>query len=256
MRASVARRLRTEAALRRAVDGDELEIHLQPIVALDGGGAPAALEALVRWRHPERGLLAPGEFLDVAHDAGLAVALGRRVLEQACVAAAADGVRVHVNLSARQLQDPALPETVQATLAATGAAAELLAFEVTAMAPGDRFATPVRALERLRELGAGVLLDRFGTGASALSHLVELPVEGLKIDRALVAGLREGGEPIVDAVLRLARALGLAVIAVGVEEPEQLDALRRLGCPLGQGFLLGAPAPWRGSAGRGSAGRA
>jgi diguanylate cyclase (GGDEF)-like protein/PAS domain S-box-containing protein len=248
MRAWADGRLQTEAQLRRALDGDELEVHYQPIVDLRDGSV-AGVEALVRWRHPERGLVAPGAFIPVAEASGLIVPLGRRVLELACTQAAAwDALRgdrpplaVHVNLSPRQLHDQGLVETVEATLRATGARPSGLVLEITESTLIDRGPTPLALLERLRDLGVQLVLDDFGTGYSSLSYLAQLPIGGLKVDRSFVAGLDSGQAPIVDAIVRLARAFDLSVVAEGVEDERQLAALRRLGCELAQGYLFARP---------------
>ncbi|HMJ37083.1 MAG TPA: EAL domain-containing protein [Baekduia sp.] len=250
MRAWADGRLQIEAALRRALEGDELEVHYQPIVDL-ADGSIAALEALVRWRHPERGLLAPDAFIPVAEESGLIVGVGRRVLELACAQAAAwaalrpgrPPLPVHVNLSPRQLHDQSLVETVQATLQATGAVPAALALEITESTLIDRGPARLALLERLRDLGVELQLDDFGTGWSSLSYLAQLPIGGLKIDRSFVAGLDTGHAPIVDAIVRLARAFALPVVAEGVETADQLAALRRLGCGLGQGYLFSRPLP-------------
>jgi diguanylate cyclase (GGDEF)-like protein/PAS domain S-box-containing protein len=247
MRAWAVGRLQTEAGLRRALDAGEIEVQYQPIVSTSVGaaGAVAAVEALVRWRHPERGLLGPGEFVGVAEESGLIVGLGRRVLELACTSAASwtSRVPVHVNLSPRQLLDKTLVETVEATLAATGLPSELLALEITESMLIDRGPDRLIVLERLRGLGVKLVLDDFGTGWSSLSRLAELPIGGLKIDRSFVADIDGRGGPIVDAIVRLARAFSLPVVGEGVETPEQLAALRRLGCDLAQGFLFARPLP-------------
>jgi diguanylate cyclase (GGDEF)-like protein/PAS domain S-box-containing protein len=245
MRAWAVGRLQTEAGLRRALDAGEIDVHYQPIVSTSGACDVAAVEALVRWQHPERGLLAPGEFVGVAEESGLIVGLGRRVLELACTAASGwePRIPVHVNLSPRQLLDKTLVETVEATLAATGLPSELLALEITESMLIDRGPDRVVVLERLRGLGVKLVLDDFGTGWSSLARLAELPIGGLKIDRSFVDDVDGRGGPIVDAVVRLARAFSLPVVGEGVETPEQLAALRRLGCELAQGFLFSRPVP-------------
>jgi diguanylate cyclase (GGDEF)-like protein/PAS domain S-box-containing protein len=243
MRAWAVGRLQTESGLRRALDADEIEVHYQPIVDLRDG-AVTAVEALVRWRHPERGLLGPDQFVGVAEESGLIVPLGRRVLELACAQAAAWApLPVHVNLSPRQLVDQTLLETVEATLAATGAAPDALTLEITESMLIDRGPDRVALLERLRDLGVALVLDDFGTGWSSLSRLAQLPIGGLKIDRSFVADIDGRGGPIVDAIVRLARAFSLPVVAEGVETAAQLEALRGLGCEEAQGFLFSRPVP-------------
>jgi diguanylate cyclase (GGDEF)-like protein/PAS domain S-box-containing protein len=252
MREWAVDRLATEAALRRALErDDELVVHYQPVVDL-ADGAIAAVEALVRWHHPERGLLGPDHFVGVAEDSGLIVPLGRRVLELACAQAAAwaaaRGVDrpvlpVHVNLSPRQLHDQALVETVQAALASDGVAPGTLALEITEGTLIDRGVDRVALLERLRDLGVALVLDDFGTGWSSLARLAELPIGGLKVDRSFVADIDDRGGPIVDAIVRLARAFDLPVVAEGIETLEQLAALDALDCGLGQGFLFARALP-------------
>src|SRR3954447_13220799 len=251
MRAAADGRLQTEAALRRALEGSDLEVHYQPIMDL-ASGEVVAVEALVRWRHPERGLLGPDEFIGVAEESGLIVPLGRRVLELACAQAAAWAAEqragrpplpVHVNLSPRQLPDRALVETVQAALATSGASPSALTLEITEGMLIDRGPDRIARLERLRDLGVTLVLDDFGTGWSSLARLAQLPIAGLKIERSFVADIARRGGPIVDAILRLARAFGLPVVAEGVETVAQLDALRGLGCELAQGYLFARPLP-------------
>jgi diguanylate cyclase (GGDEF)-like protein/PAS domain S-box-containing protein len=250
MRAWAVDRLATEAALRRALEADdELTVHYQPVVDLRDGSI-AAVEALVRWQHPERGLLGPDAFVAVAEDSGLIVPLGRRVLKLACAQAAAWSAArgadrpvlpVHVNLSPRQLHDQTLVETVQTTLG--DAAPGTLALEITEGTLIDRGVDRVALLERLRDLGVTLVLDDFGTGWSSLARLAELPIGGLKVDRSFVADIDHRGGPIVDAVVRLARAFDLPVVAEGIETAEQLRALAELDCGLGQGFLFARPLP-------------
>jgi diguanylate cyclase (GGDEF)-like protein/PAS domain S-box-containing protein len=243
MRAWAVGRLQTEAGLRRALDEDEIEVYYQPIVDL-ASGAIDAVEALVRWRHPERGLLAPGEFVGVAEESGLIVGLGRRVLELACADAASwGGVPVHVNLSPRQLGDRGLVQTVERALADAGAAPETLALEITESMLIDRGPDRLALLESLRDRGVALVLDDFGTGWSSLSRLAQLPIGGLKVDRSFVADIHGRGGPIVDAIVRLARAFSLPVVAEGIETEAQLEAVRALGCGQGQGFLFSRPVP-------------
>jgi diguanylate cyclase (GGDEF)-like protein/PAS domain S-box-containing protein len=243
MRARAIGRLQIEGDLRRALERDELLVVYQPIVGL-GDGAIRGFEALVRWQHPERGLLSPAQFIPIAEESGMIVALGRFVLEQACRQAAAWGtVPVHVNLSARQLADPNLVDSVAHVLRATGVAAEYLVLELTESSLLERAHSPADTLARLKALGLSLILDDFGTGYSSLSYLQQFPLSGLKIDRSFVAALgsADGGGAIVDAILRMARALDLEVVAEGLESDEHLDTLRRLGCRYGQGYLFSRP---------------
>jgi diguanylate cyclase (GGDEF)-like protein len=243
MRARAIGRLQTEGDLRRALDRNELCVVYQPIVGLDDGTI-CGFEALVRWQHPERGLLTPAQFIPVAEESGMIVGLGRVVLEEACGQAAEwDSVPVHVNLSARQLADPNLIDSVAHVVRTTGVKPSNLVLELTESSLLERAHSPAETLARLKGLGISLILDDFGTGYSSLSYLQHFPLSGLKIDRSFVAGLAtgNGGGAIVDAILRMGRALHLEVVAEGLETDEQLDTLRRLGCRLGQGYLFSRP---------------
>jgi diguanylate cyclase (GGDEF)-like protein/PAS domain S-box-containing protein len=247
MRARAIGRLQTEGDLRRALERDELRVFYQPIVAL-GDGRIRGFEALVRWEHPDRGLLAPAQFIPVAEESGMIVALGRVVLEQACRQSAQwsavyGPVSIHVNLSARQVADPNLVDSVAHVLRVTGVEPANLVLELTESSLLERVHSPGETLTRLKSLGILLILDDFGTGYSSLSYLQHFPLSGLKIDRSFVAALSaaNGNGAIVDAILRMARALDLEVVAEGLESPEHLDVLRRLGCRFGQGYLFSRP---------------
>jgi diguanylate cyclase (GGDEF)-like protein/PAS domain S-box-containing protein len=243
MRARAIGRLQTEGDLRRALDRNELCVVYQPIVGLRDGTI-CGFEALVRWQHPERGLLTPAQFIPVAEESGMIVGLGRVVLEEACRQAAAwESVPVHVNLSARQLADPNLIDSVAHVVRTTGVKPSNLVLELTESSLLERAHSPAETLARLKGLGISLILDDFGTGYSSLSYLQHFPLSGLKIDRSFVAGLAagNGGGAIVDAILRMGRALDLEVVAEGLETEVQLDTLRRLGCRLGQGYLFSRP---------------
>ena len=247
MRARAIGRLQTEGDLRRALERDELRVVYQPIVAL-GDGSIRGFEALVRWEHPERGLLSPAQFIPVAEESGMIVGLGRVVLEEACRQSAQWGavygpVPIHVNLSARQVADPNLVDSVAHVMRITGIDPANLVLELTESSLLERVHSPGEALARLKGLGISLILDDFGTGYSSLSYLQHFPLSGLKIDRSFVAALggANGDGAIVDAILRRARALHLEVVAEGLETEEHLDALRRLGCRLGQGYLFSRP---------------
>ena len=247
MRARAIGRLQTEGDLRRALERDELRVVYQPIVAL-GDGHIRGFEALVRWEHPERGLLTPAQFIPVAEESGMIVALGRVVLEAACRQSAQwsalhGPVPIHVNLSARQVADPNLVDSVAHVLRVSGVEPANLVLELTESSLLERVHSPGETLARLKALGISLILDDFGTGYSSLSYLQHFPLSGLKIDRSFVSGLSgaNGNSAIVDAILRMARALDLEVVAEGLESSEHLDVLRRLGCRYGQGYLFSRP---------------
>ncbi|HVM02361.1 MAG TPA: EAL domain-containing protein, partial [Acidimicrobiales bacterium] len=239
----------TANALRRAMDRGELDVHYQPQVDITTGRV-VGVEALVRWRHPERGLLPPAEFVPVAEETGLIVPLGIHVMTEACRQvgawqAAGHRLTLSVNLSARQLMAPDLTVVVEAALSSSGLDPALLCLEITESVLLEEAAASARALDRLKALGVAVGVDDFGTGFSSLTYLKRFPVDVLKIDRSFVAGLGVSREDaaIVAGVVDLAHAFGLTAVAEGVETIDQLDELRAIGCELGQGFLWCQPLP-------------
>jgi predicted signal transduction protein with EAL and GGDEF domain len=252
MRTRMLDRLETEHALRIAVQQSQLVLHYQPTVCLTTGRV-LSLEALVRWQHPTRGLVQPSEFVGLAEDTGLIVPLGRWALTTACEQLAAwraahaefEGLQVSVNLSARQFADPHLVSMVADALAASGLPSDRLWLEITESVLMEEAEATVDTLRALRALGVRISIDDFGTGYSSLSYLKRFPVDVLKIDRSFVDGLGVDPEDqaIVTAIVSLARALGLGVVAEGVETAEQLDEVRRLGCNGVQGYYLGRPQP-------------
>jgi EAL domain-containing protein (putative c-di-GMP-specific phosphodiesterase class I) len=226
-------------------------VHYQPVVHAQTGEL-YGLEALVRWRHPKWGLIAPAQFMDVAEESGLVVPLGAWVLEEACVAAVewnrrhpAKPLVMAVNLSAKQFQQPDLCEQVSRVLAATGLDPALLALEITETVVMDDTDATMTTLQALKLLQVRISIDDFGTGYSSLSYLKRFPVDAIKIDKSFVDGL--GASPvdaeIVRAVIRLASAVGMQTVAEGVETEAQRDELRALGCSLLQGYLLSKPMP-------------
>lgn len=249
MRAETADRNRLQRDLRQAVEAHTLELHYQPVVDLRTG-VTQGLEALVRWQHPERGLLLPGEFLPAAEQAGLMVELGLQVLEDACRTAATwadrDGTPwVSVNLAPVQLHDPELPRHVGRALERSGLAPHRLVLEISerAVLHDAQRATP--ALEQLHALGVQIAVDDFGTGYTSLSYFRFLPISIIKIDRSLVLHISSdpSGRRLVAAIMRLAAGLDLQTIAEGIEDDATLDDLREMGCHLGQGFRLSRPLP-------------
>jgi diguanylate cyclase (GGDEF)-like protein len=248
LRERVVERLSLEAALRQAVDRDQLVLHYQPIVDL-ATGSLESFEALVRWQHPQRGLLAPGEFITIAEDTDLILPIGAWVLHNVCAQLAAwnaafpDRPPLHVraNLSPRQIT-PALPAAVAAAIAGAGVSPGQLGLEITERLLIEEPAAS-RILQEVRALGVSVALDDFGTGYSSLGLLKDYPVDVLKLDRALIAGLgaRPEATPIVKAAVDMAAALALTVVAEGIEQPEQVTTLRGLSCQYGQGYYFARP---------------
>jgi diguanylate cyclase (GGDEF)-like protein/PAS domain S-box-containing protein len=252
MSVEARRRLDTEELLRTALDEDGLVLAYQPIVDLTDGHV-RSVEALLRLRNREGELLGPAEFIDVAEETGLIVPVGAGVLDRACRQAAkwrmdlppqAD-LQVSVNISPRQLSSPGLAAQVRSTLAAWELPGEHLCLELTENALIDAGFAVRSSLRELKKMGVTIAIDDFGTGWSSLGYLRRFPIDVVKIDRSFVAGLGadEGDTEVVRAVVGLARALGLRVIAEGVETKGQTEALQALGCGLGQGYLFGRPAP-------------
>jgi diguanylate cyclase (GGDEF)-like protein/PAS domain S-box-containing protein len=243
------RNLRTGNDLHRALERGELRMHYQPIISLETGHI-SGFEALLRWQHPERGLVGPDEFISLAETTGLVVPIGSWALQDACRQAAAwhaqgAPITISVNLSPRQLAEPSLPGTVAAVLRQAQINPDTVWLEITESTLMRDAESAVTTLRALRGLGVHLSVDDFGTGYSSMSYLKRFPVEALKVDRSFVDGL--GREPedtaICTAVISLAHALGLRAVAEGVETPEQLAELRTLGCEMGQGYLFARPAP-------------
>ena len=252
MRLRARSRLETEGELRRAIESGALEIHYQPVVEL-ATSTVAGFEALVRWRHPERGIVAPGEFIPVAEATGLIVPLGRFVLERACrdlrawrdAAPGRDHLTMSVNVSARETVEPGYALTVGTALAAAGLEPSALTLEITESLVVAQVGATDGALRDVRALGVRLAVDDFGTGFSALEYFKRFPVQELKIDRSFVGelGASRADTAIVTATLAFASALGLSVTAEGVETADQVARLRKLGCHRGQGYLFARPMP-------------
>ncbi len=246
MNLTASRRLVLENDLRRALSRGELRVHYQPIVEAKSGKV-SGHEALVRWQHPERGLVYPVEFIQVAEDTGLILKIGEWVLKEACRWATFIGVErglpVSVNLSARQFNDPKLVQTVSRVLKQSGLPAHLLTLEITESTAMQQTDLTLATLKKLKELGVSIALDDFGTGYSSFSYLKLFPVNTLKIDRSFIADLEREGDhrAIVAAIIALAQVLNLKVVAEGVETEAQKQFLRGFGCEEVQGYLTGRP---------------
>jgi diguanylate cyclase (GGDEF)-like protein/PAS domain S-box-containing protein len=252
MNAAAAERLDLESRLRRAVADGELEVFYQPLVELPGGSC-YGMEALLRWRDPARGLVPPADFVPLAEVTGLIVPLGLQVLETACLQARKwdrDGIgrsplRIAVNLSARQFQEPELVARVREILQRTGLEPGRLQLEITESSAMRNAPVAAGILAELKGLGVTLAIDDFGTGYSSLGYLKRFPIDILKLDRSFVKDLPHDRDDvgIAEAVLSLARVLGVDVVAEGVENTAQSEFLSRLGCRRAQGWLFGAALP-------------
>ena len=250
LRARLLTRLEVEHGLRSAIHRDELRVFYQPQFGTISGRV-VAVEALLRWEHPERGLIEPLEFIGVAERSGLIVPLGAWVLREACrqaaewSAAGADDFQLAVNVSVAQLEQPDFLMTVQQALAASELAPERLCLEVTETALMSRPETALAALNAVKQLGVKVAIDDFGVGFSSLRQLRDLlPIHQLKVDRSFISELAdEHSRAIVAAVVMMATSLGLEAVAEGVETEAQLEQLCELGCGISQGFALARPQP-------------
>ncbi|MBV8115730.1 MAG: EAL domain-containing protein [Silvibacterium sp.] len=251
MRERAVARLKMEADLEQAIRSGELVLHYQPEIDL-ATRTIAGFEALVRWRHPERGLIPPGEFIPLAEESGLILPLGDWGLTEACRQIAAwralspkggPPLRVSVNLSATQFGRPGLAEHIAAVLATTSLSADNLRLEVTESSLMSNPETALETMQDLKSLGVGLHMDDFGTGYSSLNHLHSYPFDTLKIDRSFIQGMggKQDSVEIVGTILDLARSLGMDVVAEGIETAEQAERLTSLGCRLGQGYYFFRP---------------
>jgi diguanylate cyclase (GGDEF)-like protein len=251
MRTEAATRLETQSALHWAVTRNEMRVFYQPLVDV-ASGSPVGVEALVRWDHPTRGLVMPQEFVPLAEEASLIVPIGVSVLDQAGRQCArwqeqfgGPAFGVAVNLSVHHLRHPGLVEHVRSMLDHTGLDPACVCLELTESVLFEDADRHIRTLVELRSIGVRLAIDDFGTGYSSLTYLKQFPVDLIKIDRSFVAGVRTNASDtaIVRSVVELAHALGLRVVAEGVERLDQLEALRSFGCDVAQGFLFSPPCP-------------
>jgi diguanylate cyclase (GGDEF)-like protein len=242
--------LELESDLRLALERDEFTLHYQPKVEI-ASGRIVGCEALVRWRHPQRGLVAPGAFIPLAEETGLIVPIGEWVLREACAQARAwqekglPTVTVAVNLSARQFRQADLVDQVQATLEETGLAPGMLELELTESMIMHDPGSAAETMRHLKDLGVGLSLDDFGTGYSSLNYLRRFPVDHLKIDRSFITDVTSDASAaaMATSVVAIAHSLGIKAVAEGVETREQLDLLAACRCDALQGFLFSKPLP-------------
>jgi len=250
MTATALDRLQLEADLRHAIDRGELRVVYQPIMTLETGRI-REVEALLRWVHPQRGVISPTEFIPIAEATGLIIPIGQWVLEAACQQARAwqlacptePPLIMSVNLSVRQFRHPRLAEDIVRALDEAQLDPGCLKLEITESVVTEEGDAAVKTLWELKNLGVHLAVDDFGTGYSSLNYLLRFPVDTLKIDRAFVSGLGTDDQSIaiVRSVIDLARSLNLAVTGEGIETVEQLGQLRELGCQQGQGYLFAHP---------------
>jgi diguanylate cyclase (GGDEF)-like protein/PAS domain S-box-containing protein len=249
MHHAAVQRLELEAQLRNAIERDELVLHYQPLISLTDNEV-VGCEALVRWQHPERGLVPPMEFVPIAEDTGFIIPIGTWVLDQACAAASSwparkngEAMQISVNLSARQLFDPRLVDTVRSIVSRNGIETGQLTLEITESVLMEDTDLAVLQLNSLKNLGVHIAIDDFGTGYSSLSYLRSFPVDVLKIDKSFTDSVAADveGACFVQAILHLAQVLRVTTVAEGIEHEDQAVRLRELGCDLAQGFYFGRP---------------
>ena len=247
MHTAALRRLEMKGELQQAIENEEFVLHYQPIVSLEGGTL-LGIEALVRWNHESRGLIAPVEFIPLAEETGLIIPLGRWVLHEACRQADAwpienPEISISVNVSPKQFQHPGLVEDVANALWDSNMDPSILTIEITESVLIHDTDAAIEKLTRLKDFGVRIAVDDFGTGYSSLGYLKRFPIDILKIDKSFIDGVGNSSEEaaIAHAIIKLGGSLGLEVVAEGIEEPEQVDALQSLRCERGQGFFFSRP---------------
>jgi EAL domain-containing protein (putative c-di-GMP-specific phosphodiesterase class I) len=250
MHRRVLDRLELTGELQRAIELEQFELDYQPVVNLKTGDI-YGVEALVRWAHPERGRVAPADFIPLAEETGLIVPLGAWILRTACEQASCwnralpdrSPIAIGVNVSTRQLHDPTFPKLVREVLAGTGVAPTSLALEITESLMPEDGAAVIERLAELAALGVHIAVDDFGTGYSALSRLHHFPIDTVKIDRSFITGIERdpGKAQLVQGIVSLAESLDLVVVAEGIEDPGQAEQLRAMNASYGQGYLFSRP---------------
>jgi EAL domain-containing protein (putative c-di-GMP-specific phosphodiesterase class I) len=250
MRERVLERLSLEADLRKAIGEGELRVYYQPIADLDTGQL-TGFEALVRWQHPEKGLLPPGKFIALAEETGMIISIDRWILRQACQQIMEwnekykpePELSINVNISAKHIATPELRQYVIQVLEETGLESDKLKLEITEFSLVDHSDITASAFSNLQDLGVHIQIDDFGIGYSSLGYLSNFPINALKIDRSFIGNIVESTDQrdIVQAIISLTERLNVEVIAEGVETYDQLEQLRQLGCQLGQGYLFSTP---------------
>jgi EAL domain-containing protein (putative c-di-GMP-specific phosphodiesterase class I) len=244
------RRVADEADLRRAIEGGQLVLHYHPQIEVDSGRV-RGVEALVRWNHPTRGLIAPDQFIALAEDTGVIVGLGRWVIQQACTDFArwratgcVSGI-LSVNVSLRQLHEPSFVTGIMDTIQRTGICPQDVEIEITESIFAKDTSHVIAILSQIRDCGLRVALDDFGAGYSSLMYLQRLPFDAVKIDRSFLTDVPDHhhSSEIFKAIVLLSRTLGKLSIAEGVETAAQIAFLRHVGCPVAQGFVFSLPLP-------------
>jgi diguanylate cyclase (GGDEF)-like protein len=251
LRTEALSRLELENDLRHAIENQEFDLFYQPIFRL-ADSEMTSCEALVRWRHPRRGLLLPGDFILVAEESGLILAIGRWVLLEACsqlkrwheTHPRLQNLAINVNISGKQFTRPDFVDQVKHCLSQTGLQAKFLKLEITETVLIDNYAAANDKFQELQNIGVQLQIDDFGTGYSSLGYLQQFPVHTIKIDKSFVQEMGKGkkGSDLIRAMVSMARDLGMDTIAEGIETEDQLDELKGLTCPYGQGYLLARPA--------------
>ncbi|MEP6944534.1 MAG: EAL domain-containing protein [Acidobacteriota bacterium] len=252
MHSTIVKRVELEDEMRKAIDAEEFEVHYQPIVDLNSGKV-MGVEALTRWRHPVRGLIAPLDFIPIAEENGLIIPLGKWILEEACQQArkwhiqydCESSLSVTVNISSGQFQDESMIQIIADTLAITGLDPTKLVLEITESTMLKNTNISLTKLRKVKELGVRLAIDDFGTGYSSLSYLQQFPIDILKIDKSFVDKISQTkeGSAVARAIITMSDTLHMRTIAEGVETPDQTATLKKLGCEYGQGYLFAKPLP-------------